>query len=160
MPLTFVHFCYDNIILWKQESYFDIDFIVGSAFSSNLELWFFKNLVTESGRPLSRILKLTGCKQDVRQLQNNLLRTFLLFSLRNFMVIFSHFSFQTTIKTQKRKTAIAIATNIFTMVYKNHIFEHIHMVHNGIIVSKVAGQWPLTLASLQVKASKLFPEVG
>ena len=34
------------------------------------------------------------------------------------------------------------------------------MVYNGIIVSKVADQWPLALASLQVKASKLFPEVG
>ena len=34
------------------------------------------------------------------------------------------------------------------------------MVYNGIIVSKVADQWPLTLVSLQVKASKLFPEVG
>ena len=34
------------------------------------------------------------------------------------------------------------------------------MAYNGIIVSNVADQWPLTLASLQVKASKLFPEVG
>ena len=48
----------------------------------------------------------------------------------------------------------------FIMVYKNQIFEHIHMVYNGIIVSKVVDQWPLTLASLQVKVSKLFPEVG
>ena len=46
------------------------------------------------------------------------------------------------------------------MVYKNQIFEHIDMVYNGIIIVKVADQWPLTLASLQVKASKLFPEVG
>ena len=46
------------------------------------------------------------------------------------------------------------------MVYKNQIFEHINMVYNGIIIVKVADQWPLTLASLQVKASKLFPEVG
>ena len=46
------------------------------------------------------------------------------------------------------------------MVYKKQIFEHIHMVYNGIIVSKVVDQWPLTLASLQVKVSKLFPEVG
>ena len=50
------------------------------------------------------------------------------------MEISSHFSFQTTIKIRKRKTAIAIATNIF----KNQIFEHIHMVYNGIIVNKVA----------------------
>ena len=34
------------------------------------------------------------------------------------------------------------------------------MAYNGIIASNVADQWPLTLASLQVKASKLFPEVG
>ena len=46
------------------------------------------------------------------------------------------------------------------MVYKNQIFEHIHMVYNDIIVIKVADQLPLTLASLQVKARKLFPEVG
>ena len=69
------------------------------------------------------------------------------------MEIFSYFVFQTTIKIRKRRTAIAIATNIFIMVYKNQIFEHIHMVYNGIIVSKVADQWPLTLASLYVKAS-------
>ena len=54
------------------------------------------------------------------------------------MEISSHFSFQTTIKIRKRKTAIAIATNIFIIVYKNQIFEHIHMVYNGIIVNKVA----------------------
>ena len=46
------------------------------------------------------------------------------------------------------------------MVYKNHIFEHIHMAYNGTIVSNAAEQWPLILASLQVKASTLFPEVG
>ena len=54
-----MYFCHDNIILWKQESYFDIDFIIRSAFSSNLELWFFKILVTEPGGPLFRILKPT-----------------------------------------------------------------------------------------------------
>ena len=27
-----MYFCHDNIILWKQESYFDIDFIIRSAF--------------------------------------------------------------------------------------------------------------------------------
>ena len=41
-------------------------------------------------------------------------------------------------KIRKRKTAIAIATNIFIIVYKNQIFEHIRMVYNGIIVNKVA----------------------
>ena len=46
------------------------------------------------------------------------------------------------------------------MVYKNQIFEHIRMVYNGIIVIKIADELPLTLASLQVKARKLFPEVG
>ena len=46
------------------------------------------------------------------------------------------------------------------MVFKNRIVEHIHMVYNGIIFSKVADQWPLTMAFLRLKASKLFPEVG
>ena len=31
--------CYDTIIVWKQESYFDIDLIVESEFSSNLEVF-------------------------------------------------------------------------------------------------------------------------
>ena len=60
LPLTFVYFCHDTINLWKQESYFDIDFIVRSGFSSNLEVLFFKILVTEPGGPLSWILKLIG----------------------------------------------------------------------------------------------------
>ena len=59
-PLTFVYFCHDSIILWKQESYFDIDFIVWTALSSNLEIWFSKTLVTEPVGTLSQILKLTG----------------------------------------------------------------------------------------------------
>ena len=76
------------------------------------------------------------------------------------MEVSSHFSFETTIKIRTRKAEIAIATNIFIMTYKNQIFRHIHMLYNGIIVCKSAYQWPLKLASLQVKASKLFPEVG
>ena len=72
------------------------------------------------------------------------------------MKISSYFSFQTTIKIRKRKQQQII----FIMVYKKKIFEHIHMVYNSIIVSKVVDQWSLTLASLQVKVSKLFPEVG
>ena len=76
-----------------------------------------------------------------------------LISVTQFYGVF-RFSFQSTIKIQKRKTAIA--TNIFIMVYKNHIFEHIHMVYNVIIVSKVANQWSLTLASLQVNIVKVL----
>ena len=79
------------------------------------------------------------------------------------MEISSHFSFHPTIKIRKSKAAIAMATYIFLMVYKKQIFEHIHMVYNGNIVniiSKVADQWPPTLASLQVKTRKLLPEVG
>ena len=76
------------------------------------------------------------------------------------MEISSHFSFHPTIKIRKSKAAIAMATYIFLMVYKKQIFEHIHMVYNGNIVSKVADQWSPTLASLQVKTRKLVPEVG
>ena len=95
-------------------------------------------------------------RQDVWQLQN-IHHLALLFSLRNFMKISSLFLFQTTITMKKCKTAIA--TNIFIMVYKKQIFEHLYIY----IFSKVADQWPLpfwkwhsSIGALQVKPSKLF----
>ena len=56
-----MHFCHNNIILWKQESHFDIDFIVEVHFPAIWNSDFSKFLVTEDCGPLSRILKLTGC---------------------------------------------------------------------------------------------------